>query len=379
MHPSSFKRVFEPKHKEPKINANIKFSLGELGLHEMKESHNEFIEYLENLDSTIREVLARHKTLIKGRYLSATQHLEKVKKNVVGYEEKMLKLQSELDDNESIKNTLIQIANFESFYTILQDKLSELEGAIQSKEDETMALLERMREKKILLLTVHQENIKLSTKIISIKKSFPQSKQITDENERKLKTESTVVNTATLNLRRIQKEFTSIKYEMENLISETHANKAELAKKCNQFFQTKNLFYEASKLFHKNLLLTQQVTNKTGLKNSLLFKINKNPYIKAELSKTLDKFKQSEKPFSQDREIKNVVYSTLQKVVQDRKTKKKNEFAELDLPWEEFKVFSPLQIMGLLSMNHQIRDNLFEEFEKKEKKLNEHLNKIKVI
>ena len=391
MHP--LRSNFLPKNRLKGIKNQIytKKSIDDLNeMNEMKESHNEFIDYLENLDETIKKVLSRHKTLIKGRYLSALQHLEKVRKNLVVYQDKMLVVQKEINDDETIKNTLKQIDNFQGFYQILQEKLVDLDGAIDSKETESLTLLEKMRDKKNLLLQVHQENIKLSAKILSYKKNFPLKNEPNDEKkekrekrekqEKREKREKYEKDSAQLNLKIIQKEFTALKYETENIMADNHLNKADLAKKSNYFFQMKNLLHESFIALNRNLLFSQQVTNQTGLKNSLLFKINKMPSMKPEMSRTLVQFKQyDKKTFSQDREIKNVVYSTLEKVVKDRKNKKKEFLEEIEVPWDEFKKFSPLQIMGLISMHSLIGDSIFDEFEKKDKNINEFLNKMKIM
>ena len=104
------------------------------------------------------------------------------------------------------------------------------------------------------------------------------------------------------------------------------------------------------------------------------------PSLKPEISRTLSAFKQHEKKtFLQDREVTNVVYSTLQKVVRNRRMPKRNTFENLDVTWDEFKEFTPMQIMGLLSVNPLIRDNICKEFDEKEKKINTFLNKIKMV
>ena len=377
---------------------NAKLTSGELTMSELHEAHDDFIQYLENLDSTIKNVLAHHQTLIKGRYLSASQHLDKVRKNCIVYDEKMQKLKKDLNENESIKNMVLQIENFNSFFLILQEKLSDLDLAIQSKEQESNVLFDKMIEKKNLLLQVHQENIKLSTKILSYKKSFPLNKkqvviiEPVEPSSKNIKTDGsdkkfdineikTPALSAQLSLKKIQKDFTALKYETENVEAENHAFKAEISKKANAFFQNKGKFQECLRVLSRSLLLSQQVTaNHTGLKNSLLFKLDKMPSIKPEISRTLSAFKQHDKKtFLQDREVTNVVYSTLQKVVRDRRMPKRNTFENLDVTWEEFKEFTPMQIMGLLSVNPLIRDSICKEFDEKEKKTNIFLNKIKMV
>lgn len=365
---------------------NSKFKIGEVGIHEMKESYNEFIEYLENLDITVQKVLERHQTLMKGRYLSAFQHLEKVKKNLQAHEEKMLNLQKELNENETIHKIVQQIDNFQSFYKILQEKMKELDTIISLKEKESEILLERMREKKNLLLQVHQENIQSSTKILSYKMELSKIKnQIESENpghfsekaQKKMIASSPLLS-AQMNIKKIQKDFTALKYEIENSNSENNALKGEFFKKSNNFTLSKNLFNECLKTLNKSLFLQEKVTNQTGLKNSLLFKINKISDGETKISKTLNVFKKNEKSNLQDRQITNVVYSTLQKIVKEKKNKKKNFLEKLDLTWEEFNSFSPIQIMGLISMSSENNMLLTKEFEEKQKKLNIFFSKIKI-
>lgn len=370
-----------------KRKMSSKFKIGEAGMHEMKESYNEFIEYLENLDQTVQKVLERHKTLMKGRYLSAFQHLEKVKKNLEAHEEKMLNLQKELNENETIYKIVQQIDNFKSFYKILQEKMKELNTVISFKENESETLLDRMREKKNLLLQVHQENIQNSTKILSYKMELVKIKnQIASENNRESLPEkdqkkmisSSPLLSAQMNIKKIQKDFTALKYEIENANLENNVLKGEFFKKSNNFTITKNLFHECLKTLNKSLFLQEKVTNQTGLKNSLLFKINKISDGETKISKTLNVFKKNEKSNLQDRQIINVVYSTLQKIVKEKKNKKKNILEKLDLTWEEFNSFSPIQIMGLISMSSEKNILLTKEFEDKQKKLNIFFSKIKI-
>jgi len=391
MFPSHIKNHSKHKSKASKSGFNIKINSSELAVFEIHEAHNDFIQYLEKLDETIKEVLARHQTLIKGRYLSASQHLDKVRKNLVTYEEKMLKLEKDLNEDERVKNIVQQIDNFKSFYQILQEKMAELDMAIQSKEQESADLLGKMQEKKNLLLQVHQENIKLSTKILSYKNAFPptpKQEPTIEQPEPQKKTESsdktdikTSAVSAQISLKRIKKDYTAVKYETENIGVENHSLRAEISKKSNQFFQNKSRFQECLRALNRNLLLSQQVTsNQTGLKNSLLFKINKMSSIKPEISRTLSEFKNYEKKsFLQDREVTNVVYSTLQKVVRERKMPKKNIFANLEVTWDEFNSFNPLQIMGLLAVNPKVTDSIFNEFERKEKSINGFLTKVKIV
>lgn len=364
-----------PPNQKTKAKKPLKISnkiLGESGPSELKESHHEFITYLENLDETIKNVLNRHKTLIKGRYLSATQHLEKVRKNLIAYQEKMVKLQKEMNENETINYILSQIKNFKEFYEILQINLKDLDNVIHLKEEESLEKLQRMRVKKTLLLQVHQENIQLSIKILSFKKNFPSL--IIKVGDQPIIEDPSPNHSSKVKIKRIKKEYTSLKYEVENISASNAIQKAELSKKSNHFIQTKQLLQEALKALNKSLLFSQQITNHTGLKNSLLFKI------KPEISKTNTNFKSLEsKSFLQDREINNVVFSTLKKVVKDRKIKPKSDWDGLELSWEEFKDFSPLQIIGLMSMNGKALEGIFTEFEIKERKINEFFNKIKAF
>lgn len=364
-----------------KLKKNPKSKLNDAGMYEMKEVYSEFIEYLENLDTTIQKALERNKTLMKGRYLSAAQHLEKMKKNVINYEEKMLNLQKELNEDESIYNIVKQIDNFQVFYKILKEKMNELDSVIQSKEEESELLLEKMREKKNLVLKVHQENIKFSTKILSFKMEFPFLKEKTISDEFKLdEKKDKKVKSSLLDIKKIQKDYTSLKYELENIDLENHALKSELSKRSNRFIQSKRLFRESLNALNKTLLLQEKVTNQTGLKNSLLFKIKQAPSsAEPRISKSLRMGSRDEKSMLQDRQITNVVYSTLQKIVKDKKNRKQNFLEKINLKWEDFNSFTPLQIMGLISMKFDNNSWLLKEFDEKEKKINIFFSKIKIF
>lgn len=358
---------------------------GQMGeLYEMYEAHSDFVQYLEKLDNTIKNVLVRHQTLIKGRYLSATQHLEKVRKSLTAYHQRMLKLQEELNNDAVIKTIVKQIENFQSFYHILQEKLNDLETAIQSKETECNELISKMQEKKGILMQVHQDNIKLSTKILSYKKFLNQNKPSGDLYTSRLSAflnpsnSEEPIKSAQLNLKKIQKEFTSLKYETEHLSLDNETLKAQLSRKSNRFINTKQSFLECFQTLNRSLMLSQQVANNaSGLKNSLLFKITAPSVKSIGLNKTLAVFKQCRRnTFLQDREITNVVYSTLQKVVRDRKEPTKDPLQGLTISWEEFKEFTPLQILGVLALSPEIRESMTFEMDVKERKINKFLSSI---
>ena len=50
-----------------------------------------------------------------------------------------------------------------------------------------------------------------------------------------------------------------------------------------------------------------------------------------------------------DRHTKNVIYKTIKQIISSAKEeKKKAHILSIQLEWEEFRKFSPMQIMGLL-------------------------------
>lgn len=50
-----------------------------------------------------------------------------------------------------------------------------------------------------------------------------------------------------------------------------------------------------------------------------------------------------------DRHTKNVIYTTIKKIIDNAKEeKKKAHIMSINLEWEEFRSFTPIQVMGLL-------------------------------
>lgn len=136
---------------------------------EIAENYEEFMKYLENLNYKLKTVLSRQKTLVHGKYLSSLQYLEKTRKSLAAYEEKMKKLQKEIDENDLIKTLMDQIMNFKSYYDQIMEKLHFLNSEIVGKEEATSLLMKEFAEKKGLLMSVHQENVGISTKILNYK------------------------------------------------------------------------------------------------------------------------------------------------------------------------------------------------------------------
>ena len=61
-----------------------------------------------------------------------------------------------------------------------------------------------------------------------------------------------------------------------------------------------------------------------------------------------------------DRHTKNVIYKTIKKIITNAKEeKKKAHIMSIQLDWDEFRKFSPMQIMGLLLL----RDDALEKMQ----------------
>ena len=118
-----------------------------------------------------------------------------------------------------------------------------------------------------------------------------------------------------------------------------------------------------------------------GLKGSLLFEIKK--------SKITDNIKDSfnigQKGSSklQEREAKNVIYKTLNVIIEKQEEKKPSNrdkiFKGLCLDWETFKVLEAKQIMALLSVSPEIIDEIKKKMEMKKREIKEITDEVKKI
>lgn len=60
-----------------------------------------------------------------------------------------------------------------------------------------------------------------------------------------------------------------------------------------------------------------------------------------------------------DRHTKNVIYKTIKQIINNAKEeKKKAHIMSIQLDWEEFRKFTPMQIMGLLLLRDDALDKM---------------------
>ena len=175
---------------------------------EIAENYEDFMKYLENLNFKLKTVLSRQKTLVHGKYLSSLQYLEKTRKNLAAYEDKMRKLQKEIEENDLIKTLMDQITNFKSYYDQILEKLQFLNSKIVGKEEATSLLMQEFAEKKGLLMSVHQENVGLSTKILNYKQILRKKRERGKKEGRKLDLNpNTLKNLTTFHTDELIKDF----------------------------------------------------------------------------------------------------------------------------------------------------------------------------
>lgn len=66
-----------------------------------------------------------------------------------------------------------------------------------------------------------------------------------------------------------------------------------------------------------------------------------------------------------DRHTKNVIYKTIKQIINTAKEeKKKAHIMSIQLDWEEFRKFTPMQIMGLLLLREVFSMDVFQQIYK---------------
>ena len=144
-----------------------------------------------------------------------------------------------------------------------------------------------------------------------------------------------------------------------------YRNKYEmLERRYKRAFELYHLAKQCFKSYFEFLMKTQKMSQTKGLQGSLLFEIlRNNPYflkmtrIKAKPSRTTSNW------FLQDRDMINSIYDTLKYFSQQKREEKHKGQIAFDLSFEDFGRLNALQIMGIVSIQPEILDRIFMDWE----------------
>ena len=127
-------------------------------------------DFLDNdVDKKIKLTLSRQKTLIKGRYISMLNHLEKTKKNLVNFKQKIAQWEKELSENEYVKNLTEELSNYQKYSAILRRDFEEIDRRIKAEEAKVDGLITKMNKRKTALTEINHENIVWASQISNLK------------------------------------------------------------------------------------------------------------------------------------------------------------------------------------------------------------------
>lgn len=357
-------------------------------LEQCRNSQKDIYSYLTKFDDRILRALHRNKNLLKVKYLTMMGHLEKLKKQLAVYEEKVMRLEKDIDENENIKKLIAYINIYKTYSSTLLSKFMDLDARINQEEAKISENLALVQKKKRVIFQVNHENLIFSDQIMKYKNFLSQHKSlilphitnpiIITENSSILSMPSQINNSSLFESKdKVEQVIKNIKLiEKRNSVL-----KRELTQKAFNFNENKKLFEEAFEILFKNVVKSQEVVKSDGLKGSLLFEIKK--------SKITDNIKDSfnigQKGSSklQEREAKNVIYKTLNVIIEKQEEKKPSNrdkiFKGLCLDWETFKVLEAKQIMALLSVSPEIIDEIKKKMEMKKREIKEITDEVKKI
>lgn len=144
-----------------------------------------------------------------------------------------------------------------------------------------------------------------------------------------------------------------------------YKNKYEmLERRYKRAFELYHLAKQCFKCYFEFLLKTQKMSQSRGLQGSLLFEIlRNNPYF-LKMTKVKSKpTKATSNSFLQDRDMINSIYDTLKYFAQQKREEKHKGQIAFDLSFEDFSRLNSLQIMGIISIQPEILDRIFMDWE----------------
>ena len=308
-------------------------------------------------------------------------HLEKLKKQLEVYEAKVMKLENEIDENESIKKILFSIGIYRGYAKTLFEKFSTLDQRIDQEQTKIAKNLILVNKKRKVIFQVNHENITFSNNISKCQKILNNNKSLilpslaTNHN---LADNSSILSLPTQPNKSMQMNekaellMKKLKlYEKKNICL-----RKDILNKAFNFTEMKRFFEDSLELYTRNVIKSQEVIKSDGLKVSLLFEIKKN-----KKTNIMNSFIIENNPSNlQDREAKNLVNRILNSLVEKKEGKKaqeENPFSSLNLDWETFNKLDGKQIMGLLSVRPDVMEQVKKNLEIKQREINETLNDLK--
>ena len=289
-----------------------------------------------------------------------------------------MKLETDIDENQSIRKILAFINIYKNYSKTLSDNFFQLEKKINEEEEKIAKNLILVNKKRKVIFQVNHENIVFSNNIARYQKKLTENKSLILPNI------TTTENTSILSMK-TQPNNESM-YEKEK--TETLINKLKLYERKNQclkkdilnkafnFTETKHFFEECLDIYTKSVIKSQEIIKSDGLKGSLLFEIKKN-----KKNNELKDFVVENNPSNlQEREVKNLVFRTLNFLLEKKEGKKNQDdrlLGGLKLQWDTFKNLDGKQIIGLLVINPEVTDEFKKLFEIKQREINEALSDIK--
>lgn len=238
-----------------------------------KLNQTDLFSYLSEFDDKVIGALNRQRSLINSRYLTMMHHLEKIRKQLEQYEEKVLSLDKEIDESQRIKAVLTEIAIYKNFYHILSEKLDLFKIKIVKEQTTIAENSRKIVYRKRVLMKVNHDNLILSERVRKLKQYLSQNHVML------LPRINKAINSSFENeiscIEFPQNKILNLSVKVKKCKDRFFEIKNEILNKATDFNNMKQLFEEGCDLLFKNFLRSQNVISENGLKGSLLFELKK--------------------------------------------------------------------------------------------------------
>jgi len=302
------------------------------------DAHEDLEEHYNNLHGLVQDVVTRNAYVMSGKFMSRVKREEEKLADLL---HRVKEAHRDIEHNPTVDSVARQIAELRKQEDTMAKRAEMLLGSCEGLKEEAETRKREIDALREELGQVNKDNMLLSYQIDDLL-------QGTDPGLTAVRTLSarTLVFTAPSRppapVVSLQANLRTIEAETETLATQRGSSFAEQLK-WESFFQS------CLQTAKKELLKSQELPQDSkGLQGSLYF----------ELLSSRNKAAASH-PVSrsnlQERDYKNVVYYTVKRMISTAKDERKQQqLAALDIPAEQFRSYSPMQVIGLLALRADV-------------------------
>lgn len=301
------------------------------------DAHEDLEEHYNNLHGLVQDVVTRNAYVMSGKFMSRVKREEEKLADLL---RRVREAHRDIEHNPTVDSVARQIAELRRQEDTMAKRAELLLGSCEGLKEEAESRKREIDALREELGQVNKDNMLLSYQIDDLL-------QGTDSARVPNRTLSARTLLFTAPSARPPAPVISLQANLRTIEAETETLATQRGSTFAEQLKWESFFQHCLQTAKKELLKSQELPQDSkGLQGSLYFELlsSRNKALSHPVRSNL-----------QERDYKNVVYYTVKRMISTAKDERKQQqLAALDIPAEQFRGYSPMQVIGLLALRPEI-------------------------